>query len=859
MGRDILDIGEIDRTQVALVGGKAAHLGALARLEGIDVPAGFCVTTDGYRRVVAGVPGLDGLLDRLARRHPDDREGIGHDSARVRAAVAGADVPPDLVTSITGAVAGLGVAAACAVRSSATSEDAPTMSSAGLHETFLDVVGPGEVVRQVRRCWSSLFTERAVVYRLVNGVDHRSVAMAVLVQELVDPTASGVLFTADPVTSDRTVVCIEAVPGLGESLVSGRSAADVFRVRDGDVVSEAIVPERRGAPTLTGAQVVRLAGLGRRIEARLGHPQDVEWCRVADGFRIVQSRPITTLFPVPEADDDALHVYVSVGHQQMMTDPLKPLGLSFWQLTTPRPMAEAGARLFVDVAALLSSPATRPGLLEGFARSDPLIGDALRSVVDRGDLPEVVDGGPPAPPGIGPLDPLDADPALVAELVERGRSSVAALREEIRSVAGPALFDFIRADFDELRRALFDPRGLQVIRTAMEAAWWLNDRLGAWLGETNVADTLSLSVPGNVTSEMGLALLAVADVVRPHRAVVDLLRRVDDDGFVDELPGVPGGTEARDAFVAWLDRYGMRCVGEIDITRPRWSERPSAVVPLLLGHVEHAEPGAAGRLFEAGRRRARAKEREVLVRLASGPDGEVRAAETRRMIARLRTFSGFREYPKYGMVCRYAEYRRVLLVEADRLVRDRVLPDREDVFFLRFDEFADVVRTGRADGDLVRRRRQGFGAARALIPPRVFTSDGEVVHGNYRRAGVPPDALVGLPVSSGVVEGRARVVREPADAGFAPGDILVTAYTDPSWTPAFVSVAGLVTEVGGLMTHGAVIAREYGLPAVVGVERATQRIGEGEWIRVNGTDGFVERMAGPAAEPVGAGRDGRSE
>jgi rifampicin phosphotransferase len=345
-----------------------------------------------------------------------------------------------------------------------------------------------------------------------------------------------------------------------------------------------------------------------------------------------------------------------------------------------------------------------------------------------------------------------------------------------------------------------------------------------------------------VTSEMGLALLDVADVIRPYPAVVALLEGAGDDGFLAELPGVAGGREAQAAIRSYLDAYGMRCPGEIDITTPRWSEHPVALVPLILGNVRTFPPGEHRRRFEHGLALARAKETEVLERLGALPDGARKAEETRRMIDRVRTFIGYREYPKYRIVSRYFVYKRALMEEAERLVQSGVLREREDIFYLALPELQDVVRSARADEALIDRRKEAFRSAARLTPPRVLTSEGEVVLGSYRRGDLPIGALVGLGVSAGTVEGRARVVHDMAQADLDPGDILVTTHTDPSWSPLFLSVAGLVTEVGGQMTHGAVIAREYGLPAVVGVERATQLIPEGRRIRVDGAAGYVELL-----------------
>ncbi len=870
MGSYVLGLEEIDQTQIAIVGGKGAHLGELSRIEGIRVPTGFCVTTDAFRRIMADAPSIDERIEQLSRLNPDDQDALPTLSAEIRRTLEGTAIPGDLSAAITGALARLGEQAAYAIRSSATAEDLPTASFAGQQDTYLNIVG-NAILEHIRRCWASLFSERAASYRLRNDIDHRKVDMAVVVQQMVVPHASGVLFTADPVTSNRKIASVEAIFGLGEALVSGRVNADAYQVRDGEVIAKTIAtkklaihaspsggthetqidPARQQLPALTDAQVVQLVQLGRRIEAHFGRPQDIEWCLVDDGFEIVQSRPITTLFPIPAAGDGQNHVYVSVGHQQMMTDPMKPLGLSLFQLTALPPMHEAGGRLFVDITQRLASPASRAAVLEVLGKGDPLIGDALRTLVERdGFISSLAEEEPGAAAPVRPLpgtvpSPLEIDPAIVSELVELNQASVAALARDIETLTGEALVDFILADIPELKRLLFEPRSHEVYMGAMEATWWLNDHLEEWLGEKNVADTLTQSVPHNVTSEMGLALLDVADAIRPHPDVVAFLHHVEDeglhdDGFVDELADLPGGWEARDAIQAFLDTYGMRCVGEIDITRPRWSERPTTLVPVILGNVENFETGESARRFEQGKQEAWAKEQEVLERLQALPDGEQKADETKQRIDRVRSSIGYREYPKYGIVSRYLVYKQALMHEADRLVRAHVLGEAEDIFYLTFPELHDVVHTNQVDDELIRQRKDAFRSYQALTPPRVLTSEGEIVAGSYRRDDAPAGALVGLPVSAGTIEGRARVVHDMGEADLEAGDILVTAFTDPSWTPVFVTIAGLVTEVGGLMTHGAVIAREYGLPAVVGVEHATRLIRDGQRIRVQGTDGYVE-------------------
>ena len=860
--RFVVGFEDVDRTQVAAVGGKGASLGELSRIDGISVPAGFCVTTDAYRRVVSDLPLIGAQLDQLAGIGPADREEVRELSAQVRRVIEQVGTPAELEVAVAAAVGRVGDQNAYAVRSSATAEDLPAASFAGQHDTTLNAVGVPMILKHISRCWGSLFTERAVVYRMRNGIDHRAVEMAVVVQAMAKPKASGVLFTADPVTGDRKVAAVEATFGLGEALVSGTVNGDVYKVRDGKLVDrtvaakqvavhaspgggsrvEQVEPALHAQRVLADQQVFDLVGLGRRIESHFGCPQDIEWCLDDHGFQIVQSRPITTIFPIPEVDDGANHVYLSVGHGQMMTDPMTPLGLSVWQLTSPAPMRVAGSRLFVDVTALLSSPATRATTLEMFGKSEPLIRDALETLLERGDfIPTDADSGPGVPPALGgPSAPIDADPAIVTELIERNRASVAELQREIQTTSGSELFDFVLADIAEMRARLFDPQNLQAVMAGIEATWWLKDKLLDWLGEENAADVLSFAAPNNVTAEMGLALLDVADVIRPHAEVVSFLRAVRDDEFLDQLVGFEGGKDARQAIVSYLGTYGMRCIGEIDIARPRWSERPSALLPMILSNVDNFEPGERERRVEDGRRQAAHQEQEVLQRLRALPDGPEKAGQAERMIRRLRTFIGYREHPKYGIVSRYFIYKQALLAEAERLVTHGALRDIDDVFFLTFHELHDVVRNGEADHDLITRRQADFQSHHALRPPRVLTSDGEALNGTHRRDDVPAGALVGLAVSGGIIEGRARVVHDMSEADLEPGDILVTPHTDPSWAPLFVSIAGLVTEVGGPMTHGAVIAREYGLTAVVGVEHATRLIQDGQHIRVHGTKGYIE-------------------
>lgn len=858
----VLGFQEMDNTQLALVGGKGFHLGELSKIHEIQVPEGFCVTTAGYQKAIEQNETYHALLDRLTMLKAEDRDQIGEIGRKIRQTLMEAEIPSDVVNAVAQYLSRFGEEHAYAVRSSATAEDLPHASFAGQHDTYLNIIGHEAILRHIRKCWASLFTDRAVIYRMQNGFDHRQVYLSVIVQKMVFPQASGILFTADPITSNRKLLSIDAGFGLGEALVSGLVSADCYKVREGEIVEKRIAakklavygrkeggtetkqidPDQQMSQTLTEQQILQLARIGRQIEAYFGQPQDIEWCLAQDTFYMVQSRPITTLYPIPEANDQENHVYLSVGHQQMMTDPIKPLGLSFFLLTTPAPMRKAGGRLFVDVAPRLATPVGREALLNTVG-SDPLIKGALLTIIEREFIKWLPNDQTAPIPNRSSTDmpaQFENDPTIVSDLIKRSQTSIAALKQNIQAKSGSDLFDFILEDIQQLKKILFDPQSSAVFMAAINATSWINENMNEWLGEKNAADTLSQSVPGNITSEMGLALLDVADVIRPYPEVIDYLQHAKEDHFLDELVQFDGGQETQEAIYAFLDKYGMRCAGEIDITKTRWSEKPSTLIPLILGNIKNFEPNAGNRKFEQGRQEALQKEQELIERLKQLPDGEQKAKETKRMIDLIRNFIGYREYPKYGMVNRYFVYKQALLKEAEQLVQAGVIHDKEDIYYLTFEELHEVVRTNKLDDRIINKRKDDYKFFNKLTPPRVITSDGEIIAGEYKREHLPANAIAGLPVSSGVIEGRARVILNMENADLEDGDILVTSFTDPGWTPLFVSIKGLVTEVGGLMTHGAVIAREYGLPAVVGVENATRLIKDGQRIRVHGTEGYIE-------------------
>jgi rifampicin phosphotransferase len=402
----VLGFQEIDKTKHMLVGGKGLNLGELSRVEGIRVPEGFCVTTEAYKRAITHNEEFHALLDQLSALKLEDKERISEISGKIREVIEEVEIATDIVEEVVLNLAKLGEEHAYAVRSSATAEDLPLASFAGQQDTYLNIVGKEAILRHIRKCWASLFTDRAVIYRMQNGFDHRQVYLSVVIQRMVFPQASGILFTADPVTSNRKVLSIDASFGLGEALVSGLVSADNYKVREGRIIEKTISTkklaiyalkeggtEEREIPhdqqkrqTLTDEQILQLEHIGRKIEAYFACPQDIEWCLFEDTFYIVQSLPITTLYPIPDGNDGENRVYLSIGHQQMMTDAIKPLGISFFQLLGDLSVRKAGGRLFFDITHDLASPIGRRIVLNLMGKNDPLMKNAILSLMKRKDF-----------------------------------------------------------------------------------------------------------------------------------------------------------------------------------------------------------------------------------------------------------------------------------------------------------------------------------------------------------------------------------------------------------------------------------------------------------------------------------------
>lgn len=915
---DSMFIVPLDSSQadLALAGGKGANLSLLARA-GFPVPGGFIVTTDANRTYVERND-LEGfILETLEDAKTADPERLETLSESIRGRFAAGGFPPDLLEVIRSAYLGLDLGSiAVAVRSSATAEDLPGMSFAGQQDTYLNVVGEESVLRAVVDCWSSLWTARAIGYRQRNGVSHRGIALAVIVQSMVQSEASGVLFTADPLTGKRDVIVVDAALGLGEALVSGRVTPDHYVVAapalhivektlgekalsirgetGGGTIS--VAEHAASKQALPDAAIGELAFLGQRAAELFGAPQDIEWAWVEDRLWLLQSRPITSLYPLPAVKYTAssimpaepLQVLLSFGAVQGMLDPITPLGRDAVAV-----LVAGAVNLFGDS----QTYATQSALVEAGERLFLNITGALRHGVARRivrHIPPVIEPG-----AVKALDSIMEDPRLTPT---SQRVSLRALRRMVPVLLPTALrlaANLLWPDSGRRRtqRALqamlstnrarqarltslgdtldFAQQALGAVAHSVTRLWipalgpgmaGLNLLL-RWAGELpdgrRSALEITRGLPYNVTTEMDLALWATAQAIRADAASYACFT---ENGAAAISACYQHGSlpiPALQAIRAFLERYGMRGVGEIDLGRTRWREDPLPVVQVIQSYLQITDPQQApDAVFARGAATAQSAEDRLSGMVREQPRGRLKARQVRWAARRVRALAGQRESPKFYIVSCMGLIREALLARGEELVRAGILQRSQDLFFLHLAELEEIARfemspAGPAYSALPEEKRRSVARAvaahreaydrekRRHQVPRVLLSDGQAFYeGVAEGVGESEGALVGSPVSPGVVEGVVRVVFDPHSTQLLPGEILVCPGTDPAWTPLFLSAKGLVMEVGGLMTHGSVVAREYGIPAVVGVTQATARLKTGQRVRVDGSAGRVVPLDG---------------
>lgn len=898
----VIDLKEAARAELRVVGGKALNLGKLLAA-GFPVPHGFCLTTAAYERAVpAGLAELASQLDAAAAGPAPDQparhERAPDEPARqARELIAASPVPPEVEAALRKAYAGLGDVPdeepAVAVRSSATAEDLPFASFAGQQDTYLGVVGADAMIDAVRRCWASLWSERAVAYRSANGVSHRDVGLAVVVQRQVDAATAGVLFTANPVTGTRTETVIDASPGAGQAVVSGTVNPDHFVL---DTATAWVLhrtaggPHRGRPPSLSDAQLSELTSLGDRVQRLFGSPQDAEWViDPAGSIWLTQSRPITTLYPledpsasergVPVSGPDArTRVYLCGTLLQGLTRPLTPMGLAVLggvgNRNGPWTYVNPGLRMFVDLTPALRSKLGRryllqvlpladgrsaavfPALLEDprfrvvqparrFAakrvRSGRLEGSGRLEASGRLERPR--NAGSPGNPGLF----LKLIPALVRAAVrpeaELRRAKAYGRRLEADLAAPEPATAFQRLDYAQ---HILDQTVSGLIQATLPAPATgyimlaLARRLLRGVAEPRELEAVLRGLPHNVTTEMDLELWDVARAVStdPASREAFLQRRPDELAVSFRAGALPPPAQA--GVRRFLARYGHRAVAEIDLGMPRWAEEPDHILGMISNYLRVEDPEQTpDRQFARAAEHAEARIRTLVARAASR--SQWRARLLGLALRRVRELSGLRELPKFDMVMALAEMHRRLSRTGAELAQNGSIASPDDVFFLAFDEARVGLRGADLRGIVADRRQLYERELRRRHIPRILLSDGTDVEAAMMAKSPQADGLSGTPASAGTVTGKVRVVLDPVGAHLEPGEILVAPSTDPGWTPLFLTAGALVMEMGGVISHGSVVAREYGIPAVVGVPDATTRLRTGQTVTVDGSAGTVQQ------------------
>ncbi len=829
----VLRLSDSEAAEAGVAGGKGHNLAAMTAA-GLPVPGGSVVTVAAYRQFLAesGLgPRIESVLEDLDF---SDRGQLRHAADGIQAMFAAAEVPEGLRREIEAAADG-----PVAVRSSAMAEDMPEASFAGQQDSFLNVP-PAEAAATAKRCWASYWNERAIAYRHDARVTHSEGGMAVVLQGMVDARCAGIMFTVDPVSGEERSV-IEAVRGLGDGLAAGTKAPERYHVgRDGAVAG--------GGDILSEREAAGLAAMGEELERLFGGPQDVEWAIDGHGAWLLQSRPITTV-----AEDDGI-LWTRAYGDEYWADAVTPLFFSVMGPMLTEHVNHEGARI-MGYKEIEDAPLLR--LHRSHVYFNTWVLEQAFSYYPRyARSPELLNYYPESERGRISRSPSRTGRALMSQLLVAVRDPDGMLSRTDEAYRRWAKgFMGMCSRFDRLDLAAMGYEGLRdAYRQVEEAAighyrlirygmvshsiasnMMLRHLLRSWLddGSGGLYSKLMSGLPGNRTLETNIALSRLAREAAKDRHVAYALRKSDNRAFMQLLEDDPMLDRFRDRLEEFLFDYGHRGHTR-EILHPRWAEDPGMVLDVLRALMDSGSDLAE---VEGERREERLEaEREVMERVRGMKGGVLRALLFRRVLDLAQTYLLFRENQRFYLDHILFRQRLVLLEYGRRLHSDGWLDEEEDVFFLRLDELFSL-----AGGDMRRRippRRRDFMRHRGTLPPKFLRGRAEFDDTVSETEG--GKRIQGSAASPGVFRGRARVVESVADlAAVEEGDVLVASNTDPGWTAVFHRLGGLVTETGGILSHGAVVSREYGVPAVTAVKSATRMLRDGQMLTVDGNEGVI--------------------
>lgn len=852
---------DISQQDLFRVGGKAANLGEMIKA-GLPVPEGFLLVVDSYKEFIA-FNKINIKIERLLMNLENNEfESIKKISSEIKNLFEQSEIPQDMQSEIDELYEQL-ESPEVVVRSSAIMEDSPITSFAGQYDSFLNVKGKEQLHKCIKQCWASLWNTRALSYQLKQKIDVKELTHAVVIQKLIKAEKSGVLFTANPVNNRRDQMLINSSWGLGEAIVSGDVTPDQWIVnkKSHKIIEEKIAPkeimsvrkdvgielvdvpeEKCEQSSLDLSEVYKLLELGQYAEDYFGFPQDIEWTCWDNKFYLVQSRPITTLFPKlePEESSEELRVYVNfLLNDQVMPEPLTPIGEDMWKKTLKiilptHWLKSAAGRLFIDATELsrlerwwdklrnnpsAMDPLTIKATLEVLKRNreklkkqkKPLIKLILGTFIKLNPLflKFLITSMPKALYGM-----LFSPEKVVAKAYKFGENQIRSLEEKVEKLH--TLEEKLEFIEDKMPAFLYFIPNKIIYYVARSFSYMdkAKNITNKHLDDTSKLLKVQKSLPHNVTTEMGMELLKIA-------------QKLDQSGEqpASEHPEVK----------KFLNKYGHRACLEVDFGVARWKEDPEYVISLIKSYISNKSYNKGIKKFYQGKKDAENAIQNITKQLKEkGAHRDARKVE--KILKNYRKIFGVRELPKYIMTKAISIFRKVLLEIGKELVVEDRLDDKQDIFFVSCQD----IRSGENLQQLVIQNRELYlKELKRNFVPRVVTSTGETI---FSASEMEKDnEFEGIPVSPGICEGQVKVLEHPEDCRkLKKGDILVTKATNPAWTPLFLEIGGLITEMGGPISHGSVVAREYGIPAVVGIREATFRFKDGQFIRLNGETGKVE-------------------
>lgn len=859
LNRLIMPLDSVRDSDQSVVGAKAVGLWRLKRL-GLPVPDALCIAANAYRLHI-GAASLKAMISNalLLLSRPENFD-IAKPLADVRRAIIESPMNDSLAVEIESHYHTL-AASRLAVRSSATAEDLPGHSFAGLYDTYLGISNLEDCLVAIKKCWASLWTERAYSYRQKNGFDHSKVEMAVIIQSLIPADVAGVIFTSDPITGEDNRVVIEACFGLGEALVSGRVSPDrvVMDKKGPNVISRSMA-----APCINDQTAQNLAKLAIKAESEFGCPQDIEWAIHQGKIFLLQSRPITTISRAKSWEDR--QIWSSFAAREVIPDVVTPATFSMLESLEQKIFKSVFGVLCIDKgniptyeliagrvyfnAGLWTAVVRHFRIMNKmnwnrFAGSEPELVLMLEKLKDTPteDLPGIQHNH---------LRFILRLPLLIAGvLCNTRRKSESILANARKTNEKWACIDAAGLSAERLADCLTEaindfPEGIIRLSNFLCMCHWmayfpiLEIVCRRWIPEEQSCAGRLLAGLGNMAdAEAGLDLWRLAVKVNDSPALKGLVQsKAKWDIVHEEFVKSSSGEEFLTEWKRFMNVHGHHCRGELEFYNRRWSETPDYVLDILRGFINSIEKSNP---LESRRRIA--KQREQLVKKCRQKiRNPFKRAVFNYLLVRAQYGSAFRENIKSEAIKLLASVRSMLLELGRKLAACSLIADSDDVFFLKLEELGQLARN-QAEVDIrqvIAARRADYEKWKSISPPGVIY--GRFNPDTYIPADVNAGAelLSGLAVSPGVVSGKARVIlRADDNEQVQAGEILVAPFTDPGWTPYFIPAGGIVMDQGGLLSHGAIVAREYGIPAVVNVGNATKIIKTGQTIQVDGDKGVV--------------------